>query len=65
MVNAGSRRGRFQAGDATVPAFALISMCEQVVNGARPDGRLNADQIADLAHRIVSVPAPPHTAEER
>lgn len=69
VVTAGVRRGQFQVGDATVTAFALISMCEQVVNWARPDGRLDADQIADelvdIAHRIVSTSTPPRTAEKR
>lgn len=47
VLSAGVERGQFRVHDVTVTAFALISMCEQVVNWARPDGRLTAQQIAD------------------
>lgn len=59
VLNAGVERGVFRVHDVTVTAFALISMCEQVVNWARPDGRLTAEQIADrfveLAIRMVGI----------
>ncbi|NIB30483.1 hypothetical protein HBB16_00055 [Pseudonocardia sp. MCCB 268] len=56
---AGVERGASWISDATVTAFAVISICDQVVNWARPDGSFSAQEIADqvveLAIRMVSI----------
>lgn len=47
--------GRAADVDPRVTAFAVISMCDGVIEWAHPDGELNAGEVADRIWTLVSV----------
>ncbi|MBC3190997.1 TetR/AcrR family transcriptional regulator [Pseudonocardia sp. C8] len=59
ILRSGVQAGCFLLDDVTVTAFALITMCEQVVSWYRPEGRLEPAEIAahyvSLAERMVGM----------
>jgi len=57
ILNAGIAKGEFSVPNVTACAFAIISMCEDVVTWFRREGALSTDELAtlygDLARRMV------------
>jgi AcrR family transcriptional regulator len=59
IISQGVRQGRFQARSATLSSFAIIGMCEHIVNWARPGGTLSIEQIgAHFANEAVRLVTP-------
>jgi AcrR family transcriptional regulator len=69
ILREGDARGVFAVEDATVSAFAIMTMCEYVISWWRPDGRLGpeetGDTYADLAERMVLAPEADRRTRER
>jgi AcrR family transcriptional regulator len=57
IIKEGNEAGEFACAEPTAAAFAIINMCDDVVQWYRPRGRLSVAQLADfyaeLATRIV------------
>jgi AcrR family transcriptional regulator len=65
ILRHGQRARQFEFEDATVTAFAVITICEYVFTWAKPEGRLAPEAIADRYARLVLGMVHPEQARTR
>jgi AcrR family transcriptional regulator len=53
VLRAGIEAGAFRRTDVTATTFAIFSMCDDVTGWWRPEGRLNAEQVANIYEDLV------------